>query len=137
MILPRSEPPDLAMAAPFWEAVADGRLALPRCSICGEWQWYPEAWGTDCAGGELVWQDVATTGTVYSHSTVHRSFLPGGRDDVPYVVGMIDLDGIDGSRLVANLDTGVDWRIGDRVRATFVDHGDRRHPVFQPEEASA
>ena len=130
-MLPVFDPPDDELAAPFWDAVADDRLVLPRCSECGRWEWYPAHAGTGCAGGRLAWEPVAGTGTVYSFSTVHRSFLPGGREHVPYVVGLVDLDGVDGPRLVANLDDAADWEVGDRVAVAFVALGGRKHPVFR------
>jgi uncharacterized protein len=129
-MLPAFEPLDGEFARPFWDAVADRRLVVPRCSICGRWQWYPPAAGTDCAGGQLVWEDVASRGSIYSFTTVHRSFLPGGRERVPYTVGLVDLDGVDGPRLVANLDSETDWRVGDRVEVAFVPVGERLHPCF-------
>jgi uncharacterized OB-fold protein len=129
MILPRFDPPSIEMATPFWDGVAVGELRLPRCSVCDRWQWYPEAEGTDCTGGTLRWVRVPHTGTLYSHTTVHRSFLPGGREHVPYTIGMIDLDGVEGPRLVANLGGGT-YAVGDRVTASFVALGARRHLVF-------
>src|SRR3712207_4712610 len=104
MKLPSFAPPDdLEIATTFWNAVARGELVLPRCSSCGSWQWYPEVSGTDCPGGTLDWQHVAQTGTLYTYTRVHRAFLPGGQGDVPYLVGLIDLDGVNGPRLVAPL----------------------------------
>ena len=129
--LPWCEPPaDLDMARPFWDAIEQGRICLPRCSVCGGWQWYPEAMGTDCEGGTLEWHDVALTGTVYAFTRVHRSFLPGASAEVPYLVGLIDLDRIEGPRLVAPLVDEV--TIGDRVAARFVPHGDRTLLAFGP-----
>ena len=129
-MLPAFDPPNEEFAIPFWDAVADRRLVLPRCSVCRRWQWYPTAAGTDCSGGELMWEEVAPTGTVYSFTTVHRSFLPGGRDRVPYTVGLVVLDGVDGPRLVANLDSETDWCVGDRVEVAFVPVGERLLPCF-------
>jgi len=127
--LPWSEPPaSIEMARPFWDAVARGRLVLPRCSVCNRWQWYPEAFGTDCAGGSLVWEAVPATGTVYACTTVHRSFLPGAPSQAPYTVALIDLDGVVGPRLVAPLTD--DAAIGDRVRAQFLDAGDHTALAF-------
>jgi uncharacterized OB-fold protein len=117
--LPWFEPPvDLEMATSFWDAVGRGELVLPRCSECGAWQWYPEADGTDCVGGRLVWETVSPTGTLYSFTRVHRSFLPGGRGADPYLVGLVDLDGVDGPRLVVPLTEEI--AIGERVEARFV-----------------
>lgn len=141
MTLPVFDPPAFEFARPFWDAIDDGRLALPRCSVCERWQWYPEASGTDCAGGSLDWTDVPTTGSVHSFTEVHRSFMPGGREHVPYIVALIDLDEVTGGggpRLVANLADvdGVVWAVGRRVRATFPSLGTRTHLVFEPEGES-
>ena len=127
---PHWEPPaDDDVAAPFWAAIDEERLALPRCSACGRWQWYPDDAGADCPGAELRWEAVATTGTIYTMTTVERAFLPGGQDDVPYTVVLVELDGVDGPRLVANLE-GPPAGIGDRVVATFPADGGRRRLVF-------
>jgi uncharacterized OB-fold protein len=136
--LPHFDPPPHAaeLGRPFWEAVERGELVLPRCSLCKRWQWYPDGAGADCPGGELEWTPVATTGTVYTWTRVHRPFLPRSgdsnpKDDVPYVVGFVDLDGVEGLRLVTNLtDDEATVRIGARVRAVFVPLGSRRHPIF-------
>ena len=141
MMLPTFDGPVPDFAAPFWDAITEGRIVLPRCDVCGRWQWYPEPGGTDCPGGSLRWVDVAVTGAIYAYTTVHRSFLPGGRDHVPYLVGMIDLDDIDADanggrpRLIANLtdDATIGWHVGTRVRATFPTIGTRTHLVFEPE----
>ena len=79
-----------------------------------------------------LWEQVATTGTVHTATRVERAFLPGGHADVPYVVAFVELDGVDGVRLVANLADDTAVAIGDRVQASFVDFGDRRHLVFVP-----
>ena len=123
-------PPDNELGRPFWDAIARRQLALPRCSVCGRWQWYPDAAGTDCAGGELVWEPVPMTGEVHTLTTVRRGFLPGGKDDPPFVVGFVELDGVEGVRLVANLADDGSIGIGSRVRATFEQVDDRLHPVF-------
>jgi len=139
--LPIFDPPELPAPvaerfAPFWAAVEREALALPRCSACGRWQWYPEDGGPHCPDAELVWQDVATTGTLHARTRVHRSFLPTPEPIAdPFLVGLIELDGVEGVRLVANLTEDVNGRspaIGDRVVARFAHLGHRRHPVFMP-----
>ena len=134
LALPSFAPPDdLELAEPYWSAIRRGQLVLPQCSVCGSWQWYPERSGTDCKGGTLRWERVAPAGTLYSKTKVHRSFLPGGGDQVPYAVGLVDLDGVDGPRIVAPLSSDV--AIGDRVAAQFVLDGDRPPlAVFGPEQ---
>jgi uncharacterized OB-fold protein len=137
MGLPHWEPPtDDDLAAPFWAAIDEERLVLPRCSACGRWQWYPDDAGADCPGAELQWVPVATTGTIHAMTTVERAFLPGGQGDVPYTVVFVELDGVDGPRLVANLAEDSAARIGDRVVAVFPQYGDRRRLVFVAESSS-
>jgi uncharacterized OB-fold protein len=133
--LPHFEPPDDELTRPFWEAVARSELRLPRCSVCGRWQWYPDSAGTECAGGRLEWVSVATTGRVHTLTTVRRGFLPGGRDDPPFAVALVELDGVDGVRLVANLDGDPLPGIGARVRARLDPLGSRLHPVFVLDQA--
>jgi uncharacterized OB-fold protein len=138
MGLPHWEPPsDDGLAAPFWTAMNEERLVLPRCSVCGRWQWYPDDVGADCPGAELQWEPVSTSGTIHTMTRVERAFLPGGQNDVPFTVIFVELDGVDGPRLVANLAEDTEARIGDRVVATFPREGDRRRLLFVEESSSA
>ena len=133
MGLPHSAPPfGDELSAPFWAAIEEGRIVLPRCSECGSWQWYPDEAGCDCPGATLRWEEVAPTGTVYTATRVERAFLPGGQGDVPFTVAFVELDGVDGVRLVTNLAEDAEVGIGDRVRADFVDHDGHKHLVFVP-----
>jgi uncharacterized OB-fold protein len=96
--------------------------------------WYPDAAGPDCPGATIRWEPVDGTGTIYSHTTVRRSFLPGGRDRVPYTVVLVDMDAAPGVRLVGNMPDDANPAIGQRVRFTACDVGGRAHPVFVPVE---
>lgn len=128
--LPHFDPPgELDFATPFWEGIAAGELRVPRCSVCGAWQWYPDEMGTCCAGGELAWTPVSGTGTVYTTTTVRRPFLPGGAEDVPFRLVFVDLDDAPGVRFVGNT-TDEDVEIGSRVTLSFEETGTRKHPVF-------
>jgi uncharacterized OB-fold protein len=122
-------PPEITLGAPFWEGVAAGELRISRCSSCGRWQWYPDEVGPCCPGATYEWVPVAGTGSVYAFTTIRRSFLPG-ESTAPYTVGLVELDGVEGIRLVANLADGVEWSIGDRVRVSFEELERRQHPVF-------
>ncbi len=130
MNIPVFDPPaELGFAAPFWAAISKGLLQLPKCSVCDAWQWYPDDSGTCCAGGVLLWTAVAGTGVVHTFTRVRRAFLPGGDDQVPFVVAFVELDGVPGVRLVSNVDYA-DVAINDRVHVTFHMVNGRQHPVF-------
>ena len=128
--IPLFDPPaDVAFAAPFWAAIEDSELRIPRCGVCGHWRWYPDEGGSCHSPDDLVWTLVPGTGTVYTFTRVQRAFLPGGSDQIPYTVAFLDMDETEGMRLVANVDDDT-IAIGDRVRVTFRQLGTRKHPVF-------
>jgi uncharacterized OB-fold protein len=116
--VPQFAPPqDDPRVRPFWEATSAGRLTLPACGVCGDWQWYPLG-GLSChQEAALVWKDVPGEGVIYTFTRVERAFLPFGGDP-PYTLALIELDGVAGPRLVTVLvGQGSDApSIGDRVR---------------------
>ena len=116
---PVFDPPDNDLAAPFWAAIQAREIRLPKCSNCGSWQWYPDDAGADCPGAELRWEPVAHTGVLHSFSVVHRNFLPDSRTTLPFAVGLVELDGVEGPRLVSTLDRPDGWVVGARVEARF------------------
>jgi uncharacterized OB-fold protein len=121
---------------PFWDAVAQGELHLPACSVCGKWQWYPHGSVACHPEAHLDWRRVAATGTVFTHTTVHRSLLPdGNQTDVPFLTALIEIDGVEGPRLVTAL-VNMDGRkpaIGMRVRLAPVPRSGFVLPAFEPE----
>ena len=102
---------------PFWQASADGLVALPSCGVCGCWQWYPLA-GVAChPEADQVWRTVPGEGSIFTFTRVERAFLPSGGEP-PYTVALVELDATPGVRLVTVLvGPGSDEpAIGDRVR---------------------
>ena len=135
------EAPPTELAAPFWEGIARRELRLPRCSECGQFQWYPDSTGPDCPGAEYEWTVVGTAATVYTMTKVHRWFLPAAvpeaADSPPFVVGVVELDDAPGVRLVAQLADEAGLAIGARVAARFDSVGDGLRLRFAPVAADA
>jgi uncharacterized protein len=133
------EPPaDTGIFQPFWDAVAEERLALPRCHECGCWVWYPAPGCPSCAGTRFEWTNLSGTGSLFTFTVVHRPFLPGTSLKEPFVVGLVELDGAAGVRLVADVDVDPDRvRIGMRLHVRFESARGRRRPVFETLEESA
>jgi uncharacterized protein len=129
--IPLFEPPAIDVTRPFWEAIEQGELRLPRCSVCGRFQWYPDDTGPDCEGATYEWVQVPTTGVLHTFTRVHRAFLPGIEGALPFTVGFVELDGVEDARLVAALHEPPALSIGDRVEATFVDVDGRTRPLFR------
>jgi len=109
MTTPRWFPDDMPAPAasretlPWWQAAADHRLLVQRCSDCGRTRMPPGPICPACRSFNRAWQEVSGRGTVYTYSIVHRAYLPALTDRVPYVVIVVTLDDAGGARLISNL----------------------------------
>ena len=108
---------------PFWDAALQGRLLGCRCTNCGTFVLPPTPFCFECQHGQFEWVELPGTGTVYSFTVVRHPLRPELAETVPFVSGVIELDGTQGAgaRMLANI---VDCdpasiRIGDRVRVVF------------------
>jgi uncharacterized protein len=119
----------------FWEATADRRLTVCRCQSCGHWLMPPLERCRLCAG-PTAFTEIAGTGTLYSFIVQHHRSVPGYFDQLPYVVGLIEIDEQKSVRLPGRV-VGVDHAdiaCGMRVRAEIVPlaGGEYQVPVFRP-----
>ncbi len=108
---------------PFWDAALEGRLIASRCTTCGTFLLPPQPRCFNCQHTAFEWADLPGTGTIYSFTVVRHALAPSLADVVPYVSGVIDLEGTQGAgaRMIANIiDCDPDSvAIGDRVRIAF------------------
>ena len=84
--------PEWPAARAFWEGCRAGELRVPRCRDCGHWVWYPASACPDCGGGQHEWTRVSGRGRLFTWVTVHRAFLPGYQDRVPFVTALVELE---------------------------------------------
>ena len=77
----------------------------------------------NCQHDGFEWVDLPGTGTIYTFTVVRHPLAPHLADVVPYVSGVVELDGTQGAgaRLIANLvDVDPDTvAVGDKVRVVF------------------
>jgi cytochrome P450/uncharacterized OB-fold protein len=132
MGIPHLAPLDDPTTRPFWDGVAAGELRLPQCERCGQWQWYPLPDVPHACGGQLVWRAVRPQGTVFTHTTVRRPFLPDDTSSVPYTSCLVELDDAPGVRLVGRLADGAAVEVGQRVAADFITDDGRPTVQFVP-----
>ena len=108
---------------PFWDAALEGRLMATRCTNCGTFILPPTVYCFACQHHEFEWVELPGTGTIYSFTVVRHPLSPHLQDAVPYVSGVIELDGTQGAgaRMIANIiDCDPETvRIGDAVRIVF------------------
>jgi uncharacterized OB-fold protein len=115
--LPRPSPESL----PFWEGARAGKLMLPRCNACGRFWFPPSQRCRHCLSGDFAWHESAGKGRIYSFVVYHRVYHRSFENDVPYVVGIVELD--EGPRLLSNI-VGTRWedvRCDMRVHVVFED----------------
>ena len=104
------------VSAPFWAAAADGKVLIQECPKCGHRQFYPRAMCTACAATP-EWREALGKGTVHTFTVIRQNWANPFKDELPYVVAMIELD--EGVKMMTNLtDCDVDdVHIGMAVEA--------------------
>jgi uncharacterized protein len=118
---PQFPVPDLADPdfAPFWAACRQERLVVRRCGN-DHLSWPPRPACPRCQDTAPGWQDVDGTGWLYSWTVVHRTPIAAFRPLTPYAVGVVELTGHPGLRLLGRLLDGPEpLRIGLPLQVTF------------------
>ena len=117
------------VSAPYWSGAADGKVLYQECPACGHRQFYPRAMCTQCAATP-EWRESAGRGTVHTYTVIRQNHAKPFREDLPYVVAMVELD--EGPRMMSNVtDCEIDdVHIGMAVEAYTVKVEDGLGIVF-------
>jgi uncharacterized protein len=134
-VLPAPAPFVNPEVKPFWDATAEGRLVLPKCTACGTIIWYPRPFCPACSSTKVEWVDASGKGTIYSFTVNRRgqADLPAYREAGVYVLAYVEL--AEGPRVMTNIvDCDPDSvRIGQAVEVIFHDTGQGTAlPRFRP-----
>lgn len=93
--------PDLD-TQPFWDGCQEGTFLVPRCRSCRATRWPPGPMCPECQSSETEWIESSGRGTVYSWVVATHPVHEVLVDQVPYVVGLIELE--EGVRVVGNVE---------------------------------
>ena len=118
---------------PWWEAAAEHRLVVQRCTSCTTTRHPPAPICPECRSEGSDWSEIGGRGEVYSYTIVHRPIASG--QELPYVIAVIALEGSGGLRMISNLvDVDVDTlEIGMAVEVVWEDMGSQLAlPRFRP-----
>lgn len=121
---------------PFWDGGKESRLVFQRCDECEYFRWPAAGVCPECLSRSATWTEVAGTGTLWSHVVYHRAYAAAFKDEVPYPVGLVQLEC--GVRLLTRLvdldpEAGVEAEVGMPVSVRFRELGERGVvPVFGP-----
>jgi uncharacterized OB-fold protein len=133
---PRPAPRPDPESAPYWAATLEGRLVVQRCTSCGNHQLYARAHCLRCRS-TVEWVEASGRGTIYSFTVIRQNFARPFRDQLPYIVAIVDLD--EGARLMTNIvgSEPADVRIGAPVRVRFEPVSDEAAlPMFELDDTT-
>src|SRR5260370_37038077 len=60
----------------FWDAAADGKLLIKKCTACGEPHFYPRDHCPFCFSDKTEWVEASGKGIVYTYSVMRRAPPP-------------------------------------------------------------
>lgn len=118
----------------FWEATLRGDLLLKHCSACRHYHFFPRAICPHCHSDAVNWARSTGRGAIYSFTVARRPAGPAFKDDVPYVVALVQLD--EGPRIMTRIIASPEAvRIGMPVEVTFQAASDEISlPYFKVQE---
>lgn len=121
--------------APFWEGTKQHRLLIQHCSDCGAWRFPPSDLCYRCRSWNYEWEEVSGRGKVFSWVVVVHPVIKDLKEQVPYVVALVELE--EGVRLPTNLVNvdPADVRADMPLKLTFQEiEGGFTLPVFEPDQ---
>ncbi len=88
---------------PFWDAARAHRLVVQRCTSCGAFRLPPAAFCWNCRSQDVEWVEHDGAGDLYSYTVLRHPVIPSMADALPIVVGVVELPGTNGCRLVGDV----------------------------------
>lgn len=122
-----------AITLPWWQAAAEHRLLVQRCTACGHTRLPPAPLCPRCRSTDSDWKQVSGRGTLYTYTVVHRPIAAGQR--LPFVIAVVALEDSDGVRMLSNVVDArpEDLEIGLPVELVWEDmSADLAIPRFRP-----
>lgn len=118
-------------AEAFWTGGAHGELRIMACNACDHRIHPPQLICPRCLARDVEPRVASGLGTIASFTINRQPWLPGL--EVPYALGIIDLEDQPGVRMTAQIrcDDLCAIAIGDRVAVDFERHDDVFMPFFR------
>lgn len=122
-------PPPLPVPQPeserYWHGLRNREIWLRHCESCHDTYFYPRDICASCFSRDTSWRRSAGRGVLHAFVIVHRPPAPAFSSRVPYVAGLVQLEG--SARIPTNLvDVPPDpghVRIGMALEPVFEDVG--------------
>ena len=91
MTAARPAPEPTIDSKPYWDGLKERRLLLQQCGDCGLVRHYPRPMCDACHSLEVRWIESSRQGRLYAWTEVHHPFVPGFREEIPYVMATVEL----------------------------------------------
>jgi uncharacterized OB-fold protein len=117
-------------SARWWQAVAEHRVELQRCSDCGLVRFPPAPGCPRCGSDSCELTGSDGNGVVYSWITIRRPLADLTAADVPRTIVTVEL--AEGCRMLGRLLTDREPRVGDPVAPVFLDGPSGTELAFGP-----
>lgn len=118
----RPMPVKTPTSAPFWDALAQHKIAIQYSPSTDSWVFYPRVRAPRTLADDLQWREITGMGTLYTYTVARRPVSPHFADAVPQILAIVEWD--EGPRFSTEL-VNVDIdnvTIGMRVRPVFFDY---------------
>lgn len=115
---------DDPLYAPYWEGTELGEIRVQCCGDCGTRRWPPRFMCWNCQSLATEWVEEEQQGRLFSWTVVGQPTTKAFMD-VPYVVGIVELEDKPVVRMVgyvANIDIAT-LAVGQKLKARFVKAG--------------
>jgi uncharacterized OB-fold protein len=86
---------------PWWQAAAEHRLVVQRCTACAHTRHPPAPVCPECRSDDADWLELSGRGEVYTYTLVHRPIAAG--QQLPFAIAVVALEGSGGLRMISNL----------------------------------
>ena len=86
---------------PYWEGCKRGELLIQRCKANQHYQFYPRGICATCYTTQVDWVKASGRGVVWTYTIDYRNQAPGYRDEVPFVVALVELE--EGVKMFTNI----------------------------------
>jgi uncharacterized OB-fold protein len=106
--------------APYWTALAEGRLVLPRCEGCDRWMWPAGHRCGHCGSTAVRWLEREARATVFSWTRTWHRFALTEALELPFTTVLAEIHDC-GVRLLGRLDDPdrIDPVIGEALSGRF------------------
>ncbi|OBF91802.1 acyl dehydratase [Mycobacterium sp. 852002-51163_SCH5372311] len=131
----RPMPVKTPTSAPFWDALAEHRIAIQYSSSTQSYVFYPRVRAPGTLADDLEWREISGMGILYSFTVARRPVSPHFADAVPQLLAIVEWD--EGPRFsteMVNVEPA-DLRVGMRVRPVFVDYPEHDVTMLRYEPA--